>query len=72
MKINKVTLKTRQRFRSENITILLKKLKNTINSQKNTINSLDRNIYAYGINKPSVCKKEEAKCSNIIKQYKNI
>ena len=28
--------------------------------------------YAYGMNKDLVCKKEEIKCNNIIKQYKNI
>ena len=27
--------------------------------------------YAYGKSKDLVCKKEEIKCSNIIKQYKN-
>ena len=28
--------------------------------------------YAYGMNKNLVCKKEEIKCNDIIKQYKNI
>ena len=28
--------------------------------------------YAYRINKNLVCKKEEIKCNNIIKQYKNV
>ena len=28
--------------------------------------------YAYGMDKYLVCKKEEIKCNNIIKQYKNI
>ena len=28
--------------------------------------------YAYGMNKNLVCKKEEIKCDNIIKQYKNV
>ena len=28
--------------------------------------------YAYGRIKDLVCKKEEIKCNNIIKQYKNI
>ena len=27
--------------------------------------------YAYGMNKDLVCKKEEIKCNNIIKQYQN-
>ena len=27
--------------------------------------------YAYGSNKDLVCKKEEIKCDNITKQYKN-
>ena len=28
--------------------------------------------YAYGMNKDLVCKNEEIKCNNIIKQYKNV
>ena len=28
--------------------------------------------YAYGMNKDLVCEKEEIKCNNIIKQYKNV
>ena len=28
--------------------------------------------YAYGMNKGLVCKKEEIKCNNITKQYKNV
>ena len=28
--------------------------------------------YAYGMSKDLVCKKEEFKCNNIIKQYKNV
>ena len=28
--------------------------------------------YEYRINKNLVCKKEEIKCNNIIKQYKNV
>ena len=28
--------------------------------------------YAYGMNKDLVCKKEEIKCNNITKQYKNV
>ena len=28
--------------------------------------------YAYGMNKDLVCKKEEIKCKNIVKQYKNV
>ena len=27
--------------------------------------------YAYGVNKDLVCKNEEIKCKNIIKQYQN-
>ena len=29
-------------------------------------------IYAYGMDKNLVCKKEKNKCNNIIKQYKNV
>ena len=28
--------------------------------------------YAYGMNKDIVCKEKEIKCSNMIKQYKNV
>ena len=28
--------------------------------------------YAYGMNKDLVCKKEEIKCNNKIKRYKNV
>ena len=28
--------------------------------------------YAKGMNKDLLCKKEEIKCNNVIKQYKNI
>ena len=28
--------------------------------------------YAYGMNKNLVCKKEEIKCNNITKQYRNV
>ena len=28
--------------------------------------------YAYGTSKNLVCKKEEIKCKNIVKQYKNV
>ena len=35
--------------------------------------SIDSKItYAYGINEDLVCKKEEVKCNDIIKQYKNV
>ena len=35
-----------------------------------SIDSIETN--AYGMNKKLVCKKEEIKCNNIIKQLKNI
>ena len=28
--------------------------------------------YVYGMNKDLVCEKEEIKCNNIVKQYKNV
>ena len=31
-----------------------------------------KEIFAYGINKKLICKKEEAKCSKEIKQNKNV
>ena len=39
---------------------------------KKRIRSIDSiETYAYEMNKDLVCKKEEIKCNNIIKQYKN-
>ena len=35
-----------------------------------SINSIK--TYAYKMSKDLVCKKEEIKCNNIIKQYKNV
>ena len=35
-----------------------------------SINSIE--TYAYGMNKDLVYKKEEIKCNNIMKQYKNV
>ena len=31
-----------------------------------------KEIYTHGTSKDLVCKKEEIKCNNIIKQYKNV
>ena len=35
-----------------------------------TIDSIE--TYTYEMNKDLVCNKEEIKCNNIIKQYKNV
>ena len=42
------------------------------NGHKRTqsIDSIEKN--AHGTNKDPVCKKDEIKCDNIIKQYKNV
>ena len=66
-------LKSLQRFRSEKhhtSTEEVNKIALSANSDKRvqSIDSTER--YAYGTRKNLVCKKEEIKCNNIIKQHK--
>ena len=39
--------------------------------RKRILSSYSIEIYAYGTGKNLLCKKEEIKCNNIVKQYKN-
>ena len=48
---------------------LLKKL-TRLHKRIQSIDSTE--TYAYGTSEKLTCKKEETKCNNIIKQYKNI
>ena len=64
MKNNRIILKSQRRFRSEKHSVLLKKLKRI-----QSIDSLEK--YAYGTTEEMIHRKEEIKCSNIIKQCNN-
>ena len=71
---NKLILKTQRRFRSEKDNVFTKEV-NEIASSLNDdrrIQSIDSiETYAYETSKEVVCKKEDIKFSNIIKQYKS-
>ena len=72
---NKSILKTQQRFKSEKHNVFteeINKIAFSSNDDKRmqSINLIE--TYGYGTSKDLVCKKEEIKCNNIIKQYKNI
>ena len=74
IKNNKLILKTQQRFRSEKrkhvFTEEINKIALGLNDDKGrqSIDSIE--TYAHQTSKDLVCKKEEIKCNNIIKQYK--
>ena len=73
MKNKKLMLKSQQRFRSEKHNIFteeVNKIALSVNDDKRvqSIDSTER--YTYGTRKNLVCKKEEIKCNNIIKQHK--
>ena len=74
IKNNKLILKTQQRLRSEKnnaFTEEVNKIALSSNDNKG-IQSIDSiETYAYGKRK-DVCKKEEIKCYNIMKQHKNL
>ena len=66
--------KTQQRFKSERHNVFteeINKIALSSNDDKRmqSIDSIE--TYAYGTNKDLVCKEEEIKCSNIIKQNQN-
>ena len=64
---NKSILKSQQRLRSKKDNVSMKefiKIALSANDDK-------RIQYAYGMNNVLVCIKEEIKCNNIIKEYKN-
>ena len=73
IKNNKLILKLQQRFRSEKHIVFneeFKKIALSANHDKR-VQSIDLiETYPYGTSKDLVCKKEELKCNNIIKQYK--
>ena len=75
VKNNKLILKAQQRFKSERHNVFteeINKIALSSNDDKRmqSIDSIE--TYTYRMNKYLVCKKEEIKSSNIIKQFKNI
>ena len=73
MKNNKLILKSQQIYRSEKHDVFTKevtKIAVSANDYK-TMQSIHLiETYAYGMNKDLICKTEQTKCSNIIKQRK--
>ena len=75
MKNNKPILKTQQRFKSERHNAFTEEINKItlISNDDKRMQSIDSiEIFAYGMNKDLVCKKEKIKCNNVIKQYKNV
>ena len=74
IKNNKLILKTQQRFKSERHNIFTEEINKTaLRSNDDKRMQLFDSIetYAYGMRKDLVSEKDEIKCNNIIKQYKN-
>ena len=70
----KLIIKPQQRFRGERHNVFTEEFNKTAlgSNHDRRIQSIDSiETYAYGTNKDLMCKKEEIKCSNIRKQYKN-
>ena len=70
---NRLILKLQQKLRSEKhvFTEEFNKIVLSANDDER-IQSIDSiETYAYGMSKHLICEKEEIKCNNIIKQYKN-
>ena len=70
---NKLILKTQRRFRNEKHRVFTEEINKIALSSNNDkrrqwIDLIE--TYAYGISKDLVSEKEEIKCKNIIKQYK--
>ena len=75
LKNNNPILKTQQRSRSgeqnafnEDINKIV--LSSNDDTKIQWVGSVE--TYVYGMNKDLVCEKEEIKCNNIMKQYKNV
>ena len=74
IKNNKLKSKSQQRFRVGNYNVFTEEVDKIALSANNDkrIQSIDSiETYAYGRSKDIVYRKEEIKCNNIIKQYKN-
>ena len=65
-------LKIQQRFKSESHNFFTKEIKKialSSDDHKRMQSNDSIKTYAHGTSKDLVCKKEEIKCNNIIKQY---
>ena len=74
IKNKKLIAKSQQRFKSEKHNIFTEKINKitlSANNDKRIQSTNPVETYAYKIIKDLVCKKEEIKCINIAKQYKN-
>ena len=74
IKNNKLIFKTQERFRRKRHNVLTEEMNKIVLTSNNAkrIQSIDSvQTYASGTSKYIVCKKEEIKCSNKIKQDKN-
>ena len=72
---NKLILKIPQRFESERYNVFAKEMNKIALSSNDDkrMQSIDLiETYAHRISKDLVCKKEEIKCNNVIKQYKKV
>ena len=70
----KLMLKPQQRLRHEKHTVFIEeviKIQLSANNQKRTQLIDPIGTHAYQTRKYLVCKKEETKCNNIIKQFEN-
>ena len=69
IKSNKLILKPQQTFKREKRNVITEEIKIialSLNDDKKMQSFDSTEIYAYGVNKDLVCKKEEIKCNNII------
>ena len=74
IKSNELILKSQQSFRSEKHDVFTKEVNKSVLSvnKDKSIRSVDSTeTYVYGTSKELICKNEESKCNDIIKQYKN-
>ena len=69
LKNNRLILKSQQRFTSQKHNVFIEEA--SANNDKIIQSMASIETYAYGISNDQVFKKEEEKCSNIIKHYKN-
>ena len=73
IKSNKLILKAQEKLKSEKHNTLTEEINKIALSPNDDKEMLSRDLIetcVYGINENPVCKKEEIKCNNIIKQYK--
>ena len=73
MKSNKLILKSQQIYRSEKHDVFTKevtKIAVSANDDKTIQSTHLIETYTYGMSKDLICKTEQTKCSNIIKQRK--